>query len=191
VIRRALEACASLRGKNVFLDLALDAGDRVHLPEESKLVGYPKQERAFLVFLKTIEPHLPTSPSSGHRSLGSLVLQSEAGAMWHVSFSYGLRPKITVQRVAWVPVPLGAIRALPTPKSAKKSPSIPGTRFVEALGDFAVLRVAANRLVVVRGSAGTQGKTSTKTFAHQWQATAAFERLATSLQKKGFRRARG
>jgi hypothetical protein len=198
VLRRALEVCAPLRGKNAFLDHALDAGDRVHLPDETRLIGYAKQEQAFLVFLKTLEPHLPRTPKTGPRSQGELLLRSESGHAWQVIFRYRDAPKIVVHRLAWLGVPLGKVRPLRAPKGAgsgtgaskTKAATTPGTRLVDPSGDFAVLRVASHRLVVVRGSAGSKGKTSTKTFAHQWQAKAAFDRLAGALRKKGFRRGR-
>lgn len=195
VLRRALEACAPMRGQNAFLDHALDAGDRVHVPPETKLIGYAKQEQAFLVFLKTLEPHLPKTPKTGPRSQGVLLLRAESGLSWQVFFRYRDQPKIVVHRLAWLGVPLGKVRPLRAPRKAASASSAgaeaAGTRFVDASGDFAVLRVASNRLVVVRGSAGSRGKASTKTFAHQWQAQAAFDRLAASLRKAGFRRGRG
>lgn len=197
VLRRALEACAALRGQNVFLDHALDAGDRVSIPEETKLIGYTKQEQSFLVFLKTIEPHLPRTPKTGPRSQGELLLRTESGHTWQVLFRYRDEPKIVVHRLAWLGVPLGKVRPLRAPRTTAtqrpttKPAATPGTRFVDASGDFVVLRAASNRLVVVRGSAGTKGRTHTKTFAHRWQAEAALERLATSLRKQGFRRGRG
>ena len=199
VLRRALEACAPLRGLNVFLDHALDAGDRVRVPKETKLIGYAKQEHAFLVFLKTLEPHLPRTPKTGPRSQGELLLRTETDQTWQVLFRYRDEPRIVVHRLAWLGVPLGKIRPLRAPKKpaaqgagaeSSKARPVAGTRFVDASGDFVVARVAQNRLVVVRGAAGSKGRTSTKTFAHQWQAKAAFERLVASLRQNGFRRGR-
>lgn len=195
-LKGALAACAHLRGKNAFLDHALDAGDRVSIPEETRLVGYAKQEKEFLVFLKTIEPHLPTTPSLGPRSQGTLELRTEGGGTWQVLFWYRATPKIVVHKVAWVGVPLGAIKPLRAPKGATKSTGAPatktiaGTRFVDASGDFVIARVAGSRLVIVRGAAGSAGRKSGKTFDHVWKANAAFEKLAASLRKQGFRRAR-
>lgn len=196
-LKGALAACAHLRGKNAFLDHALDAGDRVHVPEETRLVGYAKQEKEFLVFLKTIEPHLPKTPTVGHLSQGTLELRTEGGGSWVVLFRYGNTPKITVQKVAWIGVPLGAIKPIRAPKGTAKTAGgapatkvIAGTRFVDPSGDFVILRVAGSRLVIVRGAAGSPGKKSEKAFDHVWKATAAFEKLAASLRKKGYRRAR-
>lgn len=182
-LRGALEACAGLRGLNAFLDHALDAG-RIHLPEETKLVGYAAQERAFLVFLKTLEPHLPKSPERGPRSRGELLLRSETNETWLIIFRYGARPQIAVRRLAWLGVPLGKVRPLRAGKGARE---VKGTRLVDPSGDFVVARVEGNRLIVVRGAAGSRGKEVTQTFAHPKQATAALDRLLSALRRKHFR----
>lgn len=185
VLKHALAACAALRGQNAFLDLALDAGDRVHLPPSTKLVGYAKQEQAFLTFLKTLEPHLPKTPKTGPRSHGELLLRTESGQTWQVLFRYRDEPRVVVHRLAWLGVPLWKVRPLRVPKSA--SPSA-GARFVDASGEFVVTRVDGKQLVVVRGAAGSKGTSTTKTFAHPRQAAAALERLEAGLRAKGFRR---
>lgn len=191
VLREALRACAALRGQNVFLDHALDASDRVHLPEETKLVGYGAQEKAFLVFLKTLEPHLPRTPATGPRSRGELLLRTESGATWFVLFVYGRMPKITVQRLAWVPVPFGTARALRASKGpvvkAPKRPTAAPTRLVDPSGAFVIAEVSAKRLVVVRGHAGEKGRQSAKSYARPQLASLALQRLIGSLRAKGYR----
>lgn len=185
----ALKACASLRGRNVFLDHALDAG-RVRLPEGTRLIGYPVQEQAFLVFLATLAPHLPRAPKMGSASYGELTLRSESGATWHVWLQYGDRPEVRVRRLAWIDVPMRGVRPLEvrpaTGARAKAGPK--ETLYVDPEGSFVALRVAGATLHTRRGHAGEKGRSSKKVYAHRWQADAALERAAKALRKSGYRR---
>ena len=152
----ALRALAGLRGKNVFLDLALDGPPTaLQLSEEIKLIGYPKQERAFFQFLKTLEPLLPKSPATGPASRGEIVLRSEAGASLWVGLWYGPRPKVDVKRLQWSAVALGSVPALKPPAGSKgKAPAPkPGSmRYAAADGAFVVLRAVRNALETTRGA---------------------------------------
>lgn len=185
----ALRACAMLRGQNVFLDHALDSGGAgLRLPARTRLVGYPAQEKAFLVFLKTLEPHLPRTPTVGPGSTGELVLHAESGAKWHVAFRYGKSPEIRVRTLAWLDVPTKAIQPLASAPRAVTASGRSEILLVDPDGSFVALRVAATTVHMRRGSAGEKGRVSKKVYAHRWQAEAALERAMKTLRARGFRR---
>lgn len=187
--------CAALQGRNVFLDAVLlngpsKAGElQLALPEETKFLGYARPEQEYLAFLRTVEPFLPKTPETGHRSWGEALFESEAQARWHITFHFGTKPQVRVRRAAWVDVSLKAAK----PLAAPKKPAGGGIRG-EVLyaraddGRFQGVRVARGVLHVRKGSLGEKGRTTSKRFAHEWQAKAAADRLMKKLRKEGFTR---
>jgi predicted DNA-binding WGR domain protein len=182
----------ALRGKNVFLDMALEHGPgkdgalNLKLSDETRLLGYPRQEKDYLVFLRTVESFLPATPTTGHRSLGEALFESEAQARWHVTFLFGVKPRVRVQRLVWADLGLSTVK----PLVAAKVPAGGKGEIVYVNGDtaFQGVRVSRNVLAIRKGWLGEKGKTSSKRFAHEWQAQAAADRLMKKLREQGYRR---
>jgi hypothetical protein len=182
-LSEALRRAAPLEGANRFLDEALRTG-AVALPSGGRLLGDPAREREFLVFLRTVTPWLPTSPASGPGSVGEVLLRSGTNETWLVAFHYGPRPSVRVRRLAWVDVPLGKSRAL---KVARGGP--PGVLYSDGRRSVR-LRLARTVLTIERHE-GARRRTTTRGYAHQWQAEAALEREAAAARRLGLRRSRG
>ncbi len=93
-----------------------------------------------------------------------------------------------MRRAAWVDVSLKAAKPLVAPKK----PAGGGVRgevlYAHADSRFQGVRVARSVLHVRKGSLGEKGRTTSKRFAHEWQAQAAADRLMKKLRKEGFTR---
>ncbi|MBN9686501.1 MULTISPECIES: hypothetical protein [unclassified Corallococcus] len=187
--------CAALQGRNAFLDAVLlkgptKAGElQLELPESTRVLGYARQEKEYLAFLRTVEPFLPRTPESGHRSWGEALLESEAQARWHVTFHFGTKPQVRVRRAAWVDVSFKDAKPLVAPK--KPAGGKGEVLYAHDDGEFRGVRVARNVLNVRKGHLGSPGRTSSKRFAHEWQAKAAADRLMKKLRAEGFTRRKG
>ncbi|PTL81607.1 hypothetical protein [Vitiosangium sp. GDMCC 1.1324] len=185
----------ALRGKNVFLDLVLEKGPGktgelpLELPEETRLLGYARQERDYLAFLRTVEPFLPGTPTTGYRSWGEALFESEAQARWHVTFHFGAKPRVRVRRMVWADVSLAAVKPLVARRTAQGGKG--EVLYVHADTRFHGVRVARNVLAIRKGRLGEVERTSSKRYAHEWQAKAAAEKLMVKLRAEGFTRRRG
>ncbi|GEN13507.1 hypothetical protein SAMN05443572_1026 [Myxococcus fulvus] len=183
--------CAPLLGNNVFLDLALVRrtawGDLdLSLPEGTRLIGYAKQEKDYLVFLKTLEPFLPRSPSTGLKGWGEAAFESTGGGRWRVVFQYGPKPEIRVRYQVWAIKPVSSIRALSRAKSTRAARPDEERLFVDAKTDFKGVALVGRELWVREGSLGEPGRGKRTAFKDEKKARAAADALIAKLRKQGF-----
>ncbi|QSQ14124.1 hypothetical protein [Myxococcus landrumensis] len=183
--------CAPLLGKNVFLDLALVGRKRsgdisLSLPEGTRLIGYGRQEKDYLVFLRTLESFLPRSPTTGLKAWGEATFESTNGGRWRVLFQYGPKPAIRVRYQVWAIKPSSSIRPLSV-KRAKTGPHPEVERlFVDAETAFRGVTLAGNELRVREGSLGEMGRTKRTAFKDEKQARVAANTLIAKLGRQGF-----
>ncbi|TQF14191.1 hypothetical protein FJV41_20110 [Myxococcus llanfairpwllgwyngyllgogerychwyrndrobwllllantysiliogogogochensis] len=183
--------CAPLLGNNVFLDLALVRrtawGDLdLSLPEGTLLIGYVKQEKDYLVFLKTLESFLPKSPTTGLKSWGEAVFESTGGGRWRVLFRYGPKPEIRVRYQVWAVKPVSSIRPLSRAKATRAARPDEERLFVDTETGFRGVALVGSELWVRAGSLGEPGRGKRTAFKDAKQARAAADALIAKLRKKGF-----
>ncbi|MCP3057719.1 hypothetical protein LXT21_02895 [Myxococcus sp. K38C18041901] len=183
--------CAPLLGNNVFLDLALVRrtawGDLdLSLPEGTRLIGHAKQENDYLVFLKTLEPFLPRSPTTGLKGWGEAVFESTGGGRWRVLFQYGPKPEVRVRYQVWAVKPVSSIRPLSRAKATRAARPDEERLFVDAETDFRGVTVVGRELWVRQGSLGEPGRGQRTEFKDAKKARAAADALIAKLRKQGF-----